>query len=229
MKIIRALWGGNRIGEIRNEIPLKPQHDEVVYVWGTENLEYLISLGYDTRYMVDSKTTEYSYESEYALKLEALDLAYQEFKEFLFLDWDCINTKSIYGLEFNSPSMPLYSYPKDYIHPNTNLQKQLALYSWEFEDTYVIPNASCISVQGFNLGKELKSIHAEHNFNTLVEEFAFKVFTNCTLDEYIQNYDSPYLYGRESSQYFLVGGNKVNTAKKLNKYIGKKNIRFIHE
>jgi len=57
MKIIRALWGGNRIGEIRNEIPLKPQHDEVVYVLGTENFEYLISLGYDTRYMGDSKTT----------------------------------------------------------------------------------------------------------------------------------------------------------------------------
>ena len=42
-------------------------------------------------------------------------------------------------------------------------------------------------------------------------------------------YDSPYLYGRESSQYFWVDGKKVNTAKRLNEYIGKKQIKFIHE
>ena len=66
-------------------------------------------------------------------------------------------------------------------------------------------------------------------FDTLVEEFGFKVFTNSTLDEYIEMYDSPYLYGRESSQYFWVDGKKVNTAKRLNEYIGKKQIKFIHE
>ena len=90
-------------------------------------------------------------------------------------------------------------------------------------------NACCITVKGFNLGKELLSIHEKYNFDTLVEEFAFKVFTNSTLDEYIEMYDSPYLYGRESSQYFWVDGKKVNTAKRLNEYIGKKQIKFIHE
>ena len=72
----------------------------------------------------------------------------------------------------------------------------------------------------FNLGKWIAII--------ILIKFSFNILRPY-VDEYIQNYDSPYLYGRESSQYFLVGGNKVNTAKKLNKYIGRKNIRFIHE
>ena len=197
MKLVRALWGNRK--DIRNEIPIKPQHDEVVYVWGMDNLKYLQLLGY------------------------------KEFGKILFLDWDCIQTNSINGLEFNSPSMPLYSYPKNYIHPCVEIQEQIEKYAWELDESYVLPNACCISVDGFNLGKELKSIHAEHKFNTLVEEFAFKVFTNCTLDDYIQIYDSPYLYGRQDSQYFIVGGEKVNTSKKLNTYIGKKNTKFIHE
>ena len=39
-------------------------------------------------------------------------------------------------------------------------------------------------------------------------------------------YDSPYLYGRESSQYFWVDGKKVNTAKRLNEYIGKNKLNL---
>jgi len=231
MKLVRALWGNRK--DIRNEIPIKPQHDEVVYVWGMDNLKYLQLLGYETRFIEDT------IEHDYKLKLDAIDLAYKEFGKILFLDWDCIQTTSINGLEFNSPSMPLYSYPKNYIHSSSEqyinnsicveIHEQIQKYAWELDDSYVLPNACCISVDGFNLGKELKSIHAEHKFNTLVEEFAFKVFTNCTLDEYIQLYDSPYLYGRQDSQYFIVGGERVNTSKKLNTYIGKKNTKFIHE
>tara|TARA_Y100000389_G_C17464564_1_gene524454 strand:+ start:2648 stop:3328 length:681 start_codon:yes stop_codon:yes gene_type:complete len=226
MKLVRALWGTRK--DILNEIPRQPQLDEVVYVWGKNNWEYLISLGYETRYVTDTE------EMDYKFKLDAIDLAYEEFGNILFLDWDCIPTQNIKGLEFNSPSMPLYSYPKDYIlgdslNWNPILQKQIPMYSWEFKDSYVLPNASCIPVQGFNLGKELKKIHRKYKFNTLVEEFSFKMFTNCSLDEYIQNYDSPYLYGRDSSQYFWVNGEKVNTAKVLNNYIGDKNIKFIHE
>lgn len=225
MKLIRALWGNRE--DIRLEIPIQPRENEVVYVWGKENLKYLTSLGYDTRFVGDIN----NFESEwsYKLKLDAIDLAYQEFKEILFLDWDCIQIKDIFGLEFNSPSMPLYSYPKNYTFDNPILKKQISLYSWEFENSYVLPNASYISVQGFNLGQELKKIHKRYKFNTLVEEFSFKVFTDCSLDDYIKNYDSPYLYGRESSQYFWVDGKKVNTAKKLNNYIGNKDIKFVHE
>lgn len=221
MKLIRALWGNRN--DIRNEIPIKPKHDEIVYVWGKDNLHYVKSLGYETRFVQNTVKADYKY------KLDAIDLAYEEFGKILFLDWDCIQIKSIDGLEFNSPSMPLYSYPKNHIQPYIKLQKQIKEYSWDFGESYVIPNACCISVEGFNLGKELKKIHSKYKFHTLVEEFAFKLFTNCSLDEYIQNYDSPYLYGREDSQDFIINGNRVNTSMKLNKYIGNKNKRFIHE
>ena len=220
MKLIRALWGDKK--EIKEEIPTKPD-DSVVYVWGNDNLNFLKSLGYKTRFVEDTL------ESDYKFKLISLDLGFQEFKECIFLDWDCKQIKPIDNLEFNSPSMPLYSYPKEYEFSNPNITKQVKTFGWELDDFYVLPNACCITVKGFNLGKELLSIHKKYNFDTLVEEFAFKVFTNSTLDEYIEMYDSPYLYGRESSQYFWVDGKKVNTAKKLNEYIGKKQIKFIHE
>ena len=220
MKLIRALWGNRK--DIREEVPTTPDNS-VVYVWGKDNLHYLKSLGYETRFVEDT------IESDYMFKLIALDLAFKEFYYCMFLDWDCKQIKPVDEDELISPSMPLYSYPKNYTFSNPKVTEQLKQFSWEQDDYYVLPNACCITINGFNLGKELLKIHKKYKFETLVEEFAFKVFTQATLDEYIDNYDSPYLYGRESSQYFWVNGKKVNTAEKLNKYIGKKDIRFIHE
>ena len=104
----------------------------------------------------------------------SLDLGFKEFKECIFLDWDCKQIKSIDNLEFNSPSMLLYSYPKEYKFSNPNITKQVKTFGWELDDFYVLPNACCITVKGFNLGKELLSIHEKYNFDTLVEEFVLR-------------------------------------------------------
>ena len=97
MKLIRALWGDKK--EIKEEIPTKPD-DSVVYVWGKDNLDFLKSLGYKTRFVEDTL------ESDYKFKLISLDLGFKEFEECIFLDWDCKQIKSIDNLEFNSPSGP---------------------------------------------------------------------------------------------------------------------------
>ena len=75
MKLIRALWGDKK--EIKEEIPTKPD-DSVVYVWGKDNLDFLKSLGYKTRFVEDTL------ESDYKFKLISLDLGFKEFKECIF-------------------------------------------------------------------------------------------------------------------------------------------------
>ena len=49
IKVIRALWGN--FDFYKNEIPLSPTYNETVYVWGTENLNKLNQLGYNTIFM----------------------------------------------------------------------------------------------------------------------------------------------------------------------------------
>lgn len=225
MKIVRALFGNNLKNHFIKEIPTSPKYDEIVYVWGIDNLKYLESLGYQTRYMSDDTNVDYKY------KLIALDLSYEEFGEILFLDWDVgtnLSLEQISSLELSSPCMPLYSYPKEYNHNNFMLNQQIKIYSWDLEDSYVIPNACFIYTKDFNLGKELLKIHHIFNFETLVEEFAFQVFCGNTLDEYIKRYDVPYLNGRGDEQIFKQDDKVWNTAKKLNTYIGEKKILFDH-
>ena len=218
MKIVRALWG-DFLNNHRDEIPQSPQLDEIVFVWGKENLEYIESLGYETIYVNDIGDS-------FNLKLKALDLGHQMFGEILFLDWDCetdLKLETIRNLKLPSPCMPLYSYPKDY-----NDWDMLHEYSWDMNDMLVLPNACFIYTKDVNIGHELEKIVTKYKLVGLVEEFAMKIWSKCSLDEYIKKYDVPYLNGRDNSQYFVVNGEKVNTADKLNKYIGRKQILFKH-
>lgn len=235
MKIVRALWGRRLEFHYSKEIPSKPMFDEVVYVWGRVNYEYLTKLGYNCRYQNDSL------EQTFVYKLQALDLAHREFGEILFLDWDIktpLLLDEILQLKFPNPCMPLYSYPKNYTFPGMEekVKEDIVKYSWNLRDTDVIPNACLIYFRDFNLGKELIDIHNKYNFSTLIEEFAFYVWTNSTLDEYIDKHDCPHMYGRESDQTFpkwtIVDGKPVNIKQKiiekLNNYIGPKESKFIH-
>ena len=164
----------------------------------------------------------------FELKLQTLDSAYKQFGEILFLDWDCkteLPLDAIKELRLPSPSMPLYSYPSDY-HPHWDMVEAC---SWELDNIRVLPNACFIYTKDTNIGKELLDIVEEYGLEGLPEEFAMYLYANCSLDEYIKRYDTPYLNGREDYQTFVMEGVAVNTAKKLNKYIGKKEILFHHD
>tara|TARA_B100001057_G_scaffold446526_1_gene485168 strand:+ start:22328 stop:22990 length:663 start_codon:yes stop_codon:yes gene_type:complete len=220
MKIIRALWG-DFLKHHKKDIENSTRLDETVYVWGKENLEYLNALRYDTIYMGDTS-------GSYELKLQTLDSAYKQFGEILFLDWDCkteLPLDAIKELRLPSPSMPLYSYPSDY-NPQWDMVEAC---SWELHNSRVLPNACFIYTKDTNIGKELLDIVEEYGLEGLPEEFAMYLYANCSLDEYIKRYDTPYLNGREDYQTFVMEGVAVNTAKKLNKYIGKKEILFHHD
>lgn len=218
MKIIRALWGDFLVN-YKEEIPKSPMFDEAVYVWGKENLEYLKSLGYNTLYVGD-------FGDSFILKLKALNLGYRKFGEILFLDWDCtteLTLSEIKKLKLPSPCMPLYSYPTGYSDLDL-----LHKHSWKLDDMLVLPNACFIYTKDVNIGKELEKISSEYNLDVLTEEFAMHIWSNCTLDTYIEKFDVPYLNGRTDSQEFILDSKRVNTAVKLNNYIGKKEILFTH-
>ncbi len=220
MKIIRALWG-DFLKHHKEDIEKSTRLDETVYVWGKENLEYLNAFRYDTIYMGDTS-------GSFELKLQTLDMGYKQFGEVLFLDWDCtthLTLDKIKQLRLPSPSMPLYSYPSEY----NKDWKQFQAYSWEWNDIRVLPNACFIYTKDINIGRELLDIVEERGLEGLPEEFAMWLYADSSLDEYITRWDTPYLNGRRDDQIFIVDGETVNTAKKLNKYIGKKEILFYHD
>jgi hypothetical protein len=120
MKIIRALWGSQ--SSTRLEIPETPIFDnEIVYVWGEENRQFLEKRGYET-IAVSEEETEISYSNifdHFAHKLDVFVLAEKHHGEFLFLDWDVKKVKELdekfWKLLRSKPlQCPIYGYPGDY-------------------------------------------------------------------------------------------------------------------
>jgi hypothetical protein len=192
-------------------------------VYGTENQNFLNSLGYKT-ILVSEKSSVYD-KNLLEHKLDVLSLGYQNFGEVLFLDWDIKLLKPLdhnFISNLKSPSMPIYSYPKEYheyMKEDIEFIKQMKKYSWEWGDALVLPNASFMYVNDFDLGKELKEIHRRNNFHTLVDEFSFFVYCNCTMEEYIKKFNSVSLFGRSDTQMFRLNDDWVNTSSLLNSHI----------
>ena len=123
MKIVRAFWGTSEY--VKSEIPKSPLFgNEIVFVWGYQNNEYIKSLGYHTVFVKDKKfeksikdpklssadiygmiedhKNNYHTDSRYshhlkhfAHKLETLKFADKMFDEYLFLDWDITIAKPL--------------------------------------------------------------------------------------------------------------------------------------
>ena len=91
---IRALWGdvsNHRNGKIAKEITsLKERDWFTVYVFGTENHDWLKSLGYNVILINEDPVVWDLEEKMYRHKLEVFNWAFDDFDEFAFLDWDCV-------------------------------------------------------------------------------------------------------------------------------------------
>ena len=121
MKIIRAFWGNQE--SLWDEVPSKPLFDnEVVYVYGTENYDRFVSMGYEA-VLVHYDSTELAYSTVYkhfVHKLDCLKRAEHAYLEYLFLDWDVKVVKPLDDNFWNlirtraSLQCPLYAYPSDY-------------------------------------------------------------------------------------------------------------------
>lgn len=254
IKIIRVLWGASV--HVLNEIPKVPIFkDELVYVWGTFNNNYLLKLGYKT-VLIGTDITDPNFSTHlkhFAHKLLALEIAENTFDEYLFLDWDVSIIKPLDDefyekiREGNNIQCPLYAYNLDYpdncisnskknntYSPNLEdfvlkHMENISKYHWKYDDCMVIP-CFCFFYSRYNkIISELISIMFTNNILTCIEEFTLMVHSNCTLDDYINKYEPIVIRGKEGDKNLKSMDISID---KINKYIQKniiKNVYLVHD
>lgn len=169
MRFIRIFWGDLAHHEGIHEreiIEAKEDNlDEVVYVWGTENEEFIKNCGYETRLMhKDNFEFATDFVDDGAMffkhKYAGMKAGIEEFGSVCFLDWDCRKVKSInpyfYEQLTSGIMVPLYTYPVDYLDqvlgmydfPDKDVQflhkyeEGMKKYSWKVGNDYYLP-CSC--------------------------------------------------------------------------------------
>lgn len=224
--IVRALWGNTQ--RTLNEIfPFPIFKKEIVYVWGIENQKFLQERGFNT-VLVEENPTSLNYSTihtQYYHKLEAIKKANCDYKEFIFLDWDCYLLKPLDDYfyqtlrEGNDVQVPTYAYtdtkyagiPKlimfqgneryknsiseDLRQYMLNQEIQLRKYSWKQDELLISPNFCFFYTRRPNIGQELLQIAEENQIENCVEEHAMYLWANCSLDDFIKKYEPKVLQG----------------------------------
>lgn len=253
IQIVRALWGNNFV--IHKEVPKTPIFEnEIVLVWGAKNADFLLRLGYNILQMDDINITIYnSHLKHFGHKLEAIKKAEHIFDEYLFLDWDVDVVKELddefYELirSRNNVQCPIYAYSNTYkadiyeyykktntLTDNTkdflkNHMDGLSKYNWNYNDLYVIPNFCFFYSNKSNVASELHKLMVDNDLITCIEEFAMWIYSDCSLDEYIEKYEPIVIRGKERD----VNLPNMDTAfKTINNYVDtklEKKIYLYHE
>lgn len=246
VKFIRALWGDYK--SFINEIPIKPMFNEIVYVWGIDNLKYLNGLGYETKLVSVNPLIHKEELLKFNHKVDCFEIASNDFEKFIFLDWDVSLVKEIddsfYSKLKDSPfSAPLYSYPKNFLNLSNKLDNNRAnlwvneqiihmkKYAWELDDLIVFPNAGFFYCSDKNVPIKMKNIIKKHNMLTVTDEFPLYMLANCDLDSYIKKYEPSQMFGKPEEDIFILDYIVDECAKKLNNYISgiiEKDIYFKH-
>lgn len=239
IKIIRAFWGVDL--KTRIEIPPIPIFpNQIVYVWGIDNEEFLKSRGFKTR-LVEEPEYEIHNTNWLIRKLIVIDLALKEFGEMIFLDWDCYILRELddtfYSYLKEKPiQCPLYTHyinpMKSFMEYNTNptdadieyyneIEKNLFKYSWKLDDMMIIPNFGFFYSRDVTIGESLLKIARDNDVRGVVDETSLFIYINCTLDEYIVQY-LPKVVRGVAEEMTDTGFIISNVQKKLNKYIDTK-------
>tara|TARA_B100001778_G_scaffold332666_1_gene339451 strand:+ start:2748 stop:3491 length:744 start_codon:yes stop_codon:yes gene_type:complete len=237
MKIIRVLWGD----KVNHEVPRIPLlKDEVVYVYSMDHYWELKARGFELRVVKeDIFNGEWN---TFGKKLQCLDLALQEFGEVILLDWDCYQVKpfddKFYKLLKQKPiQIPLYIQHKDtknaildlvgknqsfkFMEEMDLLQEGFRKYGWEWEDGLVAPNFGFVYCRDKSFAKKLIDLAIKEDLKTVVDEFATKLYVDCTLEEYIEKYCAPVLKGR-SDEMFVLDCKLHEVSKKFSKWLDTK-------
>lgn len=236
MKFIRAFWGdlNNFNQRHRNEIiniSKNTKLNEMVFVWGNMNYEFIKSLGFDCTLMSNEPTEygeDYLYDSDKYMihKLVSIKIGIELFNQVTFLDWDCHQLKPIdnkfYSLineRDGDIQMPLYIYPKNYsqivlnewkdIPPKEKeyvlkQQHYLEKYNYNWGDSFVTPNAGFIYCSNGNIIDELITINETQKIGIASEEMSFVEYTKkyCNkLDDYINRYE-PFVCSAKTNEHF---------------------------
>lgn len=246
IKIIRALWGDYK--SFMHEIPTSPLFGEVVYVWGKENYNFLIKLGYECILLSKDDFPITNVFKKYLPKLYAFEYGCRDYSKVLFLDWDTVPKKDIDNTFLNDLktkefSSPLYCYPDgiksipsavDNQDAAMWIEKQIPFlnsYSWKLNNLSIVPNAGFVYISDLAIASDLKNIAYDYNLETLVEELALCIYSKCSLEEYIQKYEPFSIRGRNNDDFFNLGPVKGYYSKILNDYIEtfvEKEIYFEH-
>lgn len=252
MKIIRILWG--KSPHVLNEIPKIPLfEDEIVYVWGTFNNNYLLKLGYKTVLISDKTMDDRFLMKHFAHKIYALEMVENTFDEYLFLDWDVSILKPIDNIfyekirEGNNIQCPLYAYNLDYKNDIIKYFKdskkytptiedffitqdiELNKYHWKYKDHRVIPCTCFFYSRNMKIMNKLLDIIDENNMMVVPDEFSFFIYTNCVLDIYINTYEPIVIRGKDGDRN-IEGMEK--SIKSINNYIDnsiQKDIYLLHD
>lgn len=240
IKIIRVLWGGNVNHEIPR-IPLYPEQ-EVVYCFDYESFWFIQELGYEAKLVKDTKFDGKKGYNKFGRKLQALDLALQEFGEVLLLDWDFFILKpfdkNFYDSLKEKPiQIPLYIQHKDtknavlemlvkdqspsLLRELEDLEVGMNKYGWEWEEGVIAPNFGFVYCRDKSFGKKLVDIALEHNLNSVVDEFATLIYVDCTLEEYIEKYVPRVVKGR-SDQMIIYDTRIHKLSRKFSKWLDTK-------
>ena len=116
LKFIRTWWGDQQDKWLEvPKIPLISSENEIVYVWGKENLNKFKERGYNCVLMEED---EFNGKSIYGKKLTVLNKALKEWGEVLMLDWDCYLSSPLddnfYTMLSKKPiQVPLYAHHKE--------------------------------------------------------------------------------------------------------------------
>lgn len=239
VKVIRALWGD--INQFIDEIPKEPKYDEMVYVWGVENNEYLKKCGYSTTLI--NVTNIENITKHYIHKLESFVEAEKMYDEFLFLDWDVKELKPLDDTFFNEVksqefSASLYGYPKEFLtlknKVNDWTDKQIDLmtkHCWFTDDVFMLPNAGFVYSKKKGFSNELIRIVKDYQLETLIEEFAIQIYSNMSLNDYILKHESKVINGRPEWYSVNVNGVDIDSPKRVNNYVTsliEKDLYLIH-
>jgi hypothetical protein len=215
LKIIRTFWNlyENDNKTIR-EIPTISTYDnQVVYVWGEDNQKILKDRGFDTRLVNDE--VEINENNTLIRKLIALDLGLKEFGEVLMLDWDCYILRPLddnfYEYLSSKPiQCPLYSHclspfesfieldnteSKHWISFYKYVDEYIKKYNWKYNNMLVIPNFGFFYSRDITIGESLLNIAIEYKLKGLVDEIAMFIYSNCSLDDYVERYHPNVLNG----------------------------------
>jgi len=243
IEFVRILWGEF------NDIKPQPHYNETVYVWGLDNYNKLIDLGYKCILMSNENTIHDNENTKFLHKLIGLKEASLNHDKFIFMDWDVEIGRELdddFFTEFDGKKflMPTYSYPIEYLSLTdklldvgaknwTNQQIiEMEKYGWREEDIIVLPNAGFIYCADKSIPSRLLGIALEYNLTTLVEEFAMFIYSQSDFKSYILKYEPSVIFGRPIDTIFTIHNIKRNTEIILHNKIEqliRKNVYLTHQ
>lgn len=259
--VVRALWGNQErtLAEVPPK-PLFKNETVIVWGIENKKYLESLGYNVKCLSVEDTDKKYSTLHKHYMHKLEAIKIAGVLHKEYIFLDWDCFPLRPFDNSFYehlqkgNEVQIPLYAYPDkeglgiiDMIDENTpweplqltdNLKEyvksheaQLRKYSWKYDGMLVSPNFGFVYSRKSGLGKELIEIANTNNVLNCIEEHAFYIWANCTLDEYIDKYEPRVLQGTSDDVRIYNRDSKQDAVIKINKYVdttAKKDIYLKH-